>query len=294
MKFQKILVPLDGSELAERVVLPAMRIAEDVRAKVVFLTVVSPVARPDAPGLVERVVQTSKYEAGLYLKSVRSRVLPTTTEVDTAVQAGRPANEIIRYAQENEVDLIIMTTHGRSGLTRWSFGRVAEKVLRRAPCPTVILRSHQTIIPDKIKRILVPLDGSLLAEQALPPAHDMAVALGAEIVLLQAVESPPLFQFGQADTTVPGTDPQLARSYLTRIQARLQAKGIATYVEVVAGSAADAIVDFAAANKIDLIVLCGLGSSGFQMWMFGSVTERVMKGAACTTMLIRQERLPEA
>ncbi|MBP6469637.1 MAG: universal stress protein [Chloroflexi bacterium] len=288
MNFRKILVPLDGSELAERVVLPAIRIAEGVKAQVVLLTVVMPTPRPDRPGLVERAVQTSKYEAGLYLKSVRSHYLPATVEVVTAVTTGQPANAIIAYVQENDVDLILMTTHGRSGLTRWSYGRVAEKVLRRAPCPTVILRSHQQIVPEGIKRILVPLDGSRLAEQALPPAHDIAAALGAEIVLLQAIEPMLPFPFSAANVAEE-VETSPVWEYLTRVRIRLQAGGVTTQAEVVVGPVADAVIDYADSHQVDLIVLSSLGSSGFQMWVFGSVAERVMQGAHCATMVIRQE-----
>ncbi|MBK8984798.1 MAG: universal stress protein [Chloroflexi bacterium] len=285
MKLKKILLPLDGSDLAERVALPAARLAEGVGTELVLLTVVAPTVNHSPQDPVARAVQTEPYEAGLYLKSMRSRILPLTLQVETAVRSGLPAQEIIRYVQENGVDLIIMTTHGRSGLTRWSFGRTAEKVVRRAPCPTVIMRSQQQIIPDQIKRILVPLDGSALAEQVLAPTFYIASGLKAEVILLQVMEAGPLQPEGRA----PEAEKLASMyAYLESIRQRLQARGIQAQAEVLVGPVADKIVDFADANQIDLIVLSNLGSSGLQMWMFGSVAERVMKGAHCTTMIIRQ------
>lgn len=288
-KFRKILVPLDGSELSERVVLPAVRLAEAIQAKIVLLTVIAPTSRTDQPDPVAQVVQTRSYEAGLYLKSVRNRFLPTTIEVETAVLSGLAANVIITYAHENDVDLVVMTTHGRSGLTRWSYGRVAEKVLRRAPCPTVILRSRQELAPERIQRILVPLDGSSLAEQVLEPTQAVAGGLGAEVILLRIVESAGPFAFGHDETAVTTTEAQVAQDYLDGIQQQMQESGVKTSCQVVVGPVAEAIIDFADANQIDLIVLSSLGSSGFQIWVFGSVAERVMKAAHCATMVVRHD-----
>jgi nucleotide-binding universal stress UspA family protein len=282
--FHKILVPLDGSELAERVVNPAVRLAEAMDAELILLTVVSAEPRKEASDLVQKAVQTNQYEAGLYLKAVRSRLLPTAVTVVTAVLTGSPPVTIIDYARKHGVSLIVMSTHGRSGLTRWSFGRVADKVLRRAPCPTVVLRSRQAIVPEKIRRILVPLDGSALAEQVLLPTQAMALALKAEIVLLQVVDSAGLFwtEYGEAANLAS------AGAYLRTVQERLQTAGVPTHVEVKTGAVADAIVDYADDNGIDLIVLSSLGSSGFQIWVFGAVAERVMQAANCATLVVRQ------
>ncbi len=284
--FKTILVPLDGSELAERVVKPAVRLAEAMEARLILLTVVSPLPRKEASDLVQQAVQTNQYEAGLYLRAVRSRLLPTAVPVDTAVLVGAPAPTIITYAGEHAIDLIVMSTHGRSGLTRWSFGRVADKVLRRAPCPTVILRSRQAIVPENIRRILVPLDGSALAEQVLLPTQVVAQAARAEIVLLQVVDTASSFWLTQEEKV----DLEPARTYLEGVRARLAAAGVAACLEVTIGPVAEAIVDYADAHAIDLIVLSSLGSSGVQFWVFGNVAERVMRAANCATLVIRQSQ----
>lgn len=288
MEFQKILVPLDGSDLAERVLLSAVRFAEGMGATLILLTVVSPLPRRDGSDPVTQTVQSYAYEAGLYLKGVRSRLHPTTVEIETAVITGSPANTIISYARQHNVSLILMSTHGRSGLTRWTFGRVAEKVLRRAPCPTIILRSRQEIVPAAIKRILVPLDGSPLAEQVLGPTRRIAAALDAELLLLHVIEPTPFSGIGEdlAKTAGQATEEQ---AYLETAQARLASAGLKVQAELRHGSAADTIIDYAEEQAVDLIVLSNVGSSGLQLWVFGSIAERVMKGANCATMLFRHE-----
>ncbi len=291
MEFQKILVPLDGSDLAERVLLSAVRLAEGIGATLTLLTVVLPLPRRPADDPVVQAVQSHAYEAGLYLKEMRSRLQPTTVEIETAVVTGSPANTIITYARQHNVSLILMTTHGRSGLTRWTFGRVAEKVLRRAPCPTVILRSHQKIVPAQIKRILVPLDGSPLAERVLGPTRRIAAALEAEVLLLRVIEPPPLLFAGE-DTARSDDQPVEMQTYLEAVRARLASAGLSVRAELRRGSAADTILDYAEETAVDLIVLSNVGSSGLQLWVFGSVAERVMKGATCATLLFRHEDRP--
>jgi len=297
MQFNKILIPLDGSEMAERVVLPAVRLAEAVSAKLVLATVITPLPRAARQDTVESVVQSRSFEAGLYLKSVRKRSLPTTIEVETAVLSGPAAQTIITYAQENGVDLIVMTTHGRSGLTRWSFGRVTEKVLRRAPCPTVILRSEQELAPEHIQRILAPLDGSALAEDVLAGVLAVAANLRADVLLLRVVEPVSHFGFGHEESIVPEIETHAAQTYLEEVQQKVRdtyGDDIPISCHVEAGPAAETIIDFADEHTVDLIVLSSLGSSGIQMWMFGSVAERVMNGAHCATMVVRPETINRA
>jgi nucleotide-binding universal stress UspA family protein len=288
MEFQKILVPLDGSDLAERVLLAAVRLAEGMGATLVLLTVVSPLPHRDAPDPVSQMVQSHAYEAGLYLKEIRSRLQPTTVTIETAVLPGNnPANTIITYAKAQGINLILMTTHGRSGLTRWTFGRVAEKVLRRAPCPTILLRSHQEIAPDQIKRILVPLDGSSLAEQVLGPTRRITEALDADLYLLRVIEPSPFSLIRDDGDKADEMVEEL--TYLEAVRTRLASANLRVQAEVRRGSAADAIIEYAEEKGVDLIVLSSLGSSGLQLWVFGSVAERVMIGAGRATLLFRHE-----
>ncbi|NHZ72203.1 MAG: universal stress protein [Aquificales bacterium] len=287
MVYKNILVPLDGSDLAERVVPAALYMAEAMAGKVTLLTVVAKKTRKDAD-LMAKAIQTGAYEADLYLRSVKKRFLPSLAPIETAVITGKPDKDIIQFAQENSTDLIIMSTHGRSGITRWSFGRTAEKVLRRSPCPTVILRSEREIKLEKFDRVLLPLDGSLLAERVLLPALDMVKILDVELFLIRVVEPGSFYGFGHNDDAID-EEIEAAQAYLVEVGARLARQGISVQPHVAVGSATDVIVDYAEAQEIDLILLSSRGNSGFDSWMFGSVAEKVMKGAPCAILVIRQE-----
>jgi nucleotide-binding universal stress UspA family protein len=287
MPYQKILVPLDGSYLAERVVQPALALAEAMGGSVTLLTVVTRKPGND-PDLMAKAIQSGSYEAGLYLRAVQKRFMPTLAPVETAVVTGKPENAIIAFARENAIELIIMSTHGRSGLTRWSFGRVADKVLRRSPCPTVILRSDKEIKPEKFRRILLPLDGSVLAERVLEAALLMAAHLAVELLLLRVVEHSAFYGFGHDEESME-REIQEAQVYLETVKARINLRHVPVSCHVLKGPATDVIVDFAETEKVDLIVLSSRGDSGFDAWMFGSVAEKVMKGAPCAILVIRQE-----
>lgn len=287
MEFKNILVPLDGSELAERVVPAALYLAEVMESSVTLLTVVAKRSRA-AADLLAKAIQTGQFEANLYLQSVRKRYLPSLVPIETAVITGKPDKDIIEFAQENEIDLIIMSTHGRSGITRWSFGRTADKVLRRSPCPTVILRSEHDIRPERFKRVLLPLDGSRLAERVLEPALEMVNAMGVQLFLLQVVEKQSFYGFGHDEAHL-NEDIEIAQAYLAELRERAIPPDVVVHSHVAVGSAADVIVDSAAEQEIDLIIVSSRGDSGFDRWMFGSVAEKVMKGAPCAILVIRQE-----
>jgi nucleotide-binding universal stress UspA family protein len=287
MVYEKILVPLDGSALAERVVAAAMYTAEAMGGSVTLLTVVANKPGEEAD-LMMQAVQTGQYEADLYLRSLQKHLLPSVVPIETAVITGKPDKSIIEYAQEHDIDLIIMSTHGRSGITRWSFGRTAEKVLRRAPCPTIILRSDKEVEPGTFKRILLPLDGSILAERVLLSALEMVKRMGVSLTLIQVVEESTFYGFGHSEDYID-SEVEAAKAYLAEVRDRVHLLDVKVHTHVAIGSAADVIVDYAEAQDIDLILLSSRGNSGFDRWMFGSVAEKVMKGAPCAILVVRQE-----
>jgi nucleotide-binding universal stress UspA family protein len=140
------------------------------------------------------------------------------------------------------------------------------------------------------KRILLPLDGSLLAEQALPHAIAQAGRFGAELILLRVVE--PMLP---TETMVPREairqaeerTEALTREYLERVAARVRKRGIPVQVVTIKGLPRRQIVQFAEANQIDLIVICTRGRSGVSRWLMGSVADRVIRGASIPVLLVR-------
>ena len=291
MGFYKILVPLDGSELAEAALPPALAFAEALSADVVLLRVAVPLAIKLDPFLYQSVIDRGEMVAETYLSSIQSRPLFSSVCLEGEIVVGKAAESIIDYAQKNEIDLIVMSSHGRSGISRWVYGSVADKILYHATCATAVIHPQVETIPFTHKRILVPLDGSPLAECALKPALKLAQAVSAELILLR-VTFMPLIPPGPVPGW-PGTevvmdeDEQEAEAYLQRVRDSLPDTPIQLHVHISTSSVAESIIDMADELQVDLIVMSSHGRSGLSRWVFGSETEKTLRGAHCTTLVIR-------
>jgi nucleotide-binding universal stress UspA family protein len=145
-RYKHILVPLDGSELAELALTDALSLAQLNQAEVVLLQVISPfeyIVGDSAPmTFVDELVKIHQDEALNYLEGITGREEGKNLKVHLAVEIGTPAETIIDYAHQEPIDLIVMATHGRSGLRRWVYGSVADKVLRGADVPILLVRAH--------------------------------------------------------------------------------------------------------------------------------------------------------
>ncbi len=147
--FKKILVPLDGSPLSEGALLPALEMARRFEARVVLFRtsvlpehlMVSPV--PVSPATYAEIEQSILDTTRDYLDDMKARHLDAGVPIQTANASGEAAKEILDFAQAQGIDLIVMSTHGRSGFQRWLFGSVAEKVMRHAPCPVLAVRPKE-------------------------------------------------------------------------------------------------------------------------------------------------------
>ncbi|HET6443092.1 MAG TPA: universal stress protein [candidate division Zixibacteria bacterium] len=291
MSFKRILVPLDGSKLAERALVPALALAGAMSAKLFFIRVVIPLSLNLDPKFYQHIIEVRQDGAKRYLRSIQPRFSSTLVDIETQVVVGRAARSIINFAQEKEIDLIVMSSHGRSGVNRWIYGGVADKVLHNAPCAKVIIHPQVIVENYSIKRIFVPLDGSSIAEQALEPALALAEAVSAELILHQVTTAPQIYV-----KTLPGwpgfdvvqdAAEQEASSYLQCVQSAMADSPVPSAFRVTTGPAAEGIIDIADRQKVDLIVMCSLGCSGIERWVFGSVAEKVLRGANCVTLVIQ-------
>lgn len=303
--FYNILVPLDGSELAEKALAPAVQIvqamahqatADDQKPRLVLLRVASPIALVAAdPYLYDGMTRMSLDEAQAYLKSTAAGLDDIPAYVVTETIAGSPAEVIVHYATENAIDLIIMSSHGRTGSSRWVYGSVAEKVLHHAPCATAIIRAHVSTAMFENRKILVPLDGSELAERALIPALSLAKAVGSDVLLLRVTPArDPIPEYmlpaGEAALMYEAVDERdmaEAESYLQRVHNEYEGRHVFFDVIRTEGDAADSIISFAESNHVDLIIISSHGRSGIGRWLHGSVAEKVLRGANCATLIIR-------
>jgi nucleotide-binding universal stress UspA family protein len=306
LPFHHILVPLDGSELAEKALKPAGQLAaamagrataDDPQVRLVLLRVASPLALLAAdPLLYDEMMRMGLDEAQAYLAAVAASVDAGSAVVETKTMAGSPAEAVVHYAEENGVDLIVMSSHGRTGSSRWVYGSVAEKVMHHAPCATAIIRAHVAVEMFQNRKILVPLDGSELAERALGPALAIAQAVGADVTLLRVVPGreplpesmTPAGDRVEAALDAAGAQERAdAEAYLQQVYNRHDNQRLFFDVHGTEGDAADAIISYADSHQVDLIVISSHGRSGLGRWLHGSVAEKVLRGADCATLIIR-------
>ena len=213
--FKKILVPLDGSQLSQRSLEPALALSEQTGAELLLVRV------PTADTLSFAVSEARQRElaqnALVYLETIRKSNEQPHFSIRTQVLDGDVASAIIDAAHAEQSDLIIMSTHGYSGLTRWVLGSVTEKVLRSAPCPVLAIRAAR-----HPQRILITLDGSSLAERAIESGLSLAQSLKAEVTMLRCV--PHIVADGKLDEHERGLSRRLQEDLLNEAKEYLRAR----------------------------------------------------------------------
>jgi nucleotide-binding universal stress UspA family protein len=319
--FRKLLVPLDGSPLAERALKPALSLARHPGVELLLLRiayaeafVIPELGVPGARGLAwpSQALAHAAREARDYLTSVQMAYaaperLIWSKVISDETQSPDLAGHIIQTARDDHSDLIVISSHGRSGMQRWVYGSVAERVLSAAPCPVLALRSAASP-----KRVLISLDRSPLSEQALQPGLDVAHSLGCDVTLLHVIaeDAPsgvlpqhPLYHFyaRQARVDVPYKSGQAleprqrlldqlhdeAHAYLRRLAIQQRHNGLTVHTAIEFGPPADTILEYADNHDIDLIVMATHGYTGLRRWVYGSVTNKVMRGGKHSLLIVR-------
>lgn len=281
-----ILVPVDGSALAERAFPQALLIAHLAGARVTLLQVI-----PRGGG--DANVASGEAEAlrggDAYLKELAKHGAKGV-DIETVVLVGEPTLTILEESQRRKADLIIMSTHSRSGLRRWIYGSVADAVMRHAPTPVVLVPAHPRASPrpEHPPRILVPLDGSRLAEEVLGPVEEIVEAMRADLVLARVVEPRPATY---TDLDFPMRDPTAelaaARSYLEKVAARLSQKGRAVILREDYGCPATIIPELAVEQDVAMIAMAAHGHGGITRLLLGSVATGVVQRANVPVFLVR-------
>jgi len=297
----RILVPLDGSRLAEQSVSCAMTLGRGLPAELVLFRAVS------IPSDVQEALDKAGLKAGPLMERLEtdaneyldamSHLLPKTgLSFSHVVRQGLAADAILDFLEQSDIQLIVMATHGYTGIKRWTHGSVAERVLQSASVPVLLVRAKEGVSngppeASPCRRILVPLDGSKVAEQVLPAVTPIARALGCEMTLFQV---PIIYASGSliGDWYLPlqgsfETSDQDARDYLERLATDLREQGIKASTATWAGAVAESIVDYAEVNDIDLIAMCTHGRTGIARWAFGSVADRVLRAGGVPILLVR-------
>jgi nucleotide-binding universal stress UspA family protein len=301
--YKRLLVPLDGSELAEESLTYARELAARLDLEVVLLHVASVAASDSLPmhrAYVDHAAEILRLETAEVLKRLGPGPGGESVRVKGEVVEGYPADEILRYAADHEIDLILMVTHGRSGIRRWLLGSVADKVLQTSWVPIWLVRAGAkgAVYRDGL-RFLVPLDGSELAELVLPHVEALAkqrTTEPVEVVLMRVCEPlivPPvgapeasLNWAKVAEEHMAGTR-QGAQEYLGKVRDGLAETGMKLKLEVAEGNPADEITNYVNKNECDLVVMATHGRSGLSRWAYGSVAGKVLLSASCPIFLVR-------
>ncbi|KAA3656856.1 MAG: universal stress protein [Chloroflexi bacterium] len=291
-QYKRILVPLDGSRRAETALLPALLLSKAFSAEITLLRVV-PTLKLVAPfvqvELSSKEAQADhKRQASNYLKGLRMVNKEEGVVMKTAVSTGRAAAGIIQYAQENETDLIVLASHGGTGMGRWRYGEIAMKLLLSAPCSTLVVRSDDDHQPLQFKRIMIPLDGSEEAERAIEPTTAIATQMDAEIIMVR-VTAPIQKAVGveNAKAFASQIKNQVER-YLQTVRKRFEGTQATINTQVESGPVAQSILTYAQDDQIDLIALTAHGASGEEaVSPLGGVADKVLRGAKQAVMIIR-------
>lgn len=274
-----IIAPLDGSRFSERALPYAIELARASGARLILLRAAG------EPFSLEAVVDPidAKFdaldEAEAELAATIARVEKTEIVIEPHVYTGDAARAIIDAARLNAAALIVMATHGRTGLGRWLYGSVADKVIRgsRMPVLLVPITCEQSWATDQMQRIVVALDGSVLAEEVLDGVAPVAAALSAELLLVRVVAP------GQADPASVST----AQAYLEGVAKRLRHDGHKVRALALEGAPAQKVASLAREMDARIIAMATHGRAGVGRYVLGSVAAEVLHRTTTPLLVMR-------
>ncbi len=296
--YTKILVPLDGSQLSERVLPYARSFAKALKLPVELLQVIDPavveaLSDPDRGRYLDVVESDMKGNVQDYLGRVAAAFAKPVT---CSVKIGNPAEIIADQGSVHPGTLIAMSTRGRSGVQRWVLGSVADKVLHSMVSDMLLIRGNENGSSEgeaALRTILVALDGSALAEKALPRTVEVARNMDLEIVLLRAYSLPASIYFSGEEygpdlSQLTEQIKEEAQNYLEAKVQSLRSEGLEKVSSILLqGEGAAEIIDTAQKTPDNLVAMCTHGRSGLSRWVLGSVTERVILHSGDPVLVIR-------
>ncbi|HEY8744229.1 MAG TPA: universal stress protein [Chloroflexota bacterium] len=294
MELRSLLVPLDSSPLAEAALPYAEAIAKATNASLRLLTVAETAGEGligAGAGMFAYLPNAHREALSDYLADATAKVRERGFAVTMLMLEGRAAEAIALAAERLAADLIVMATHGRGGAARWLIGSVADKVMRTGTTPVLLVQPPAEGAPSEVSlsRIMVPLDGSPLAEGALPLAAQLALATGARLILVHVepfgpalatgFELVPDFSIAEIGVCAP------ALAYLQDI-AHTLAAGQQVQTVALRGPVADALEDFGRDSHADLVVMATHGRGGLRRLVVGSTADRLVR-SGLPVLLVR-------
>ncbi|HZS92289.1 MAG TPA: universal stress protein [Chloroflexota bacterium] len=276
--FQRIMVPLDGSELAERALPLAGQMAKAMGATIYLVRAVeapamwlaAPAAVYVPPTVYDDLLKNETEEAVSYLNRVREQLESSGLHVRADQCEGNPAVALLDYESAVNADLVVMCSHGRSGLSRFALGSVADRLVRHGTVPVLLVRPFGE--PASLEHAVVPLDGSTRSEEVLKVVDHLARYVVREVTLLRVIAAP--------------KDGPEAERYLQEAAQHLTQEHLACWRRVEQGDPADVILSTADHQR--LVIMATHGRSGLTRWALGSVADRVVRGGAAAVLLVRE------
>ncbi|MHC1783818.1 MAG: universal stress protein [Anaerolineaceae bacterium] len=319
--FSRILVPLDGSSLAERAIPHAVLFARIFRSDIILLQVLEPTSYHENPKSVDPLNwQIRKTEADMYMLGIADQIRKElenksvscpeekSISVEYFVREGKTAENIVDFAHTENIDLLIISTHGSSGFSRWNISSITEKVVKRIYLPVLIIRSFRDLeVNEPLNRyhkILLPIDSSRRAECSLSAAieltrGEMAADVSASedgeksTLVLAAVIRPPEIPIPEPypvkinllSNQLRQISRQAVDKYLTELKIRLPVQCETRVVEK--ASVISALQELADEDDIDMVVLCAHGHSGQDIWPYGTVTLNYIEHGTKPVLIIQ-------
>jgi nucleotide-binding universal stress UspA family protein len=293
--YRNMLVLLDGSALAEVVFRYAQELSARLNLDLELLHVCTPGEAEQLPmrrAYMEHMAEVLCAGAQQIRYSITDESASGCVQARGTVVVGYPAEEILKYVDANDVDLILMSTHGHSGIKEWDdIGGVASKVLHASSVPVWLVPSElrDEIVSDTLPKrtLVVPLSGSKMAEAAIPHALNVARQRGAEVeIVLIGVLDVGIISVSRAQVRAKEEAHAKLKEYLQGVADSIRADGFAARSEVLVGEPAESIIEFLRANPPQLICMATRGKTGLSKFVFGSVTEHVIHLIKKTPMLL--------
>jgi nucleotide-binding universal stress UspA family protein len=280
----KALIPLDGTKLSESAyeLLPLLKTmgVDNIRLVSVWESAWEETEANGKDQEFGEATQKGRAYLEAYLKQQAEKIKQSGFNVEEDARVGRAADEVLEACEG--VDLVLIATHGRTGVARWWLGSVADVVIREAGCPVLVIgpNVHQPLAPQ-INRILLPLDGSAEGEEAIPVATWLASLTGAELDIVRCLSLTPVAYdpgMGVYSADLITSMEDAVRAYLAEVLTRLEGKSVTTTMMI--GGPGEMLQQRLEAHPSDLVVMTSHGRSGVRRAALGSVTDRLLHGPA--------------
>jgi nucleotide-binding universal stress UspA family protein len=301
--FDPILVPLDGSQLAECVLPHAAAFARSFNAEITLLRILEKNQVGASAQLFDLLNwQIQKTKATLYLEEIKELFKKSNIRAHAIILEGLVTEGITEYAQNQGMKLIILSSHGRHGLTQWGISSITQKTILSAPTSVLIVRAHQQDVPagelsetPLYQHILVPLDGSQRAEHVLPIVMQLAHVHKPTIHLVHVVQTPemarqmpPAYEDIDLSNRVVARNREEARHYLEQVKSRSYLQGIDVQIHLITSDHTTAALhQMVEQERIDMVTLSAHGYSGKHQWPYGSVVSNFILYGKVSLLIVQ-------